>query len=97
MKSSKGSTLATLTTLARRTFNRADAGPHASLHNLALQCERPSGGHQLLRDLLPVLPNENKVASALKRRCPGPSPRFMPAPASLTGCRRPRDKTDASI
>ncbi|GBP37342.1 hypothetical protein EVAR_22802_1 [Eumeta japonica] len=47
--------------LVRRTFNRADAGPHASLHNLAPQCERPPGGHQLPRDLLPVPPNEDKV------------------------------------
>ncbi|GBP41446.1 hypothetical protein EVAR_36202_1 [Eumeta japonica] len=33
--------------LARRTFNRADAGPYTALHNLAPQCKRPPRGYQL--------------------------------------------------
>ncbi|GBP47504.1 hypothetical protein EVAR_30592_1 [Eumeta japonica] len=33
----------------------------------------------------------------LTRQCPGPSHRLMPAPASLTGYRRPRDERDSYV
>ncbi|GBP35271.1 hypothetical protein EVAR_19492_1 [Eumeta japonica] len=47
--------------LARHTFNRADASPYASLHNLAPQCEQPPGDYLLPRDMLPFFPNEDKI------------------------------------
>ncbi|GBP92478.1 RNA-directed DNA polymerase from mobile element jockey [Eumeta japonica] len=37
--------------LTKRAFNRADAGPHSSLHNLAPLLDRPIRGYQLPRDL----------------------------------------------
>ncbi|GBP72339.1 hypothetical protein EVAR_90436_1 [Eumeta japonica] len=40
-----------------------DAGLYISLHNLAPQCERPSRGYQLPRDLLSTLLNEDKSSS----------------------------------
>ncbi|GBP74679.1 hypothetical protein EVAR_58945_1 [Eumeta japonica] len=46
--------------LARRTFNRADAGPYISLHNLAPQYDRPTKGYQLL---LSKSSNEKKCSS----------------------------------
>ncbi|GBP30484.1 hypothetical protein EVAR_20937_1 [Eumeta japonica] len=50
-----------VTMLARRTFNRADAGPYPSLHNLAPHYDRPTKGYQLPRDLVSKSPNEGKL------------------------------------
>ncbi|GBP69108.1 RNA-directed DNA polymerase from mobile element jockey [Eumeta japonica] len=47
--------------LAQRAFNRADAGPYTSLHNLALQYYQPTKGYHLPRDLLSKSFNEEKV------------------------------------
>ncbi|GBP27452.1 Probable RNA-directed DNA polymerase from transposon X-element [Eumeta japonica] len=47
--------------LARRAFNRADAGPYTSLHNLAPQREQPPKDYQLPRDLLSPPSNEDKL------------------------------------
>ncbi|GBP15116.1 hypothetical protein EVAR_11418_1 [Eumeta japonica] len=60
--------------LARRTFNRADARPYPSLHNLAPHYDRPTKGYQLPQDLVSKSPNEEKV--------------LTPAPAPAAGCRR---------
>ncbi|GBP31070.1 RNA-directed DNA polymerase from mobile element jockey [Eumeta japonica] len=43
--------------LTRRAFNRADAGPHPSLHNLAPHLDRPTRGYQLPRDLVTETPD----------------------------------------
>ncbi|GBP77951.1 Probable RNA-directed DNA polymerase from transposon X-element [Eumeta japonica] len=42
--------------LTRCAFNRADAGPHPSLHNLAPHLDRPTKGYQLPRDLVTESP-----------------------------------------
>ncbi|GBP16282.1 hypothetical protein EVAR_93650_1 [Eumeta japonica] len=47
--------------LARRAFNRADAGPYTSLYNLAPHYNRSTKGYQLPRDLVSKSPNEGKV------------------------------------
>ncbi|GBP77239.1 RNA-directed DNA polymerase from mobile element jockey [Eumeta japonica] len=47
--------------LARRAFNRADAGPYPSLHNLAPHYDRPTKGYKLPRDLVSKSPKEGKV------------------------------------
>ncbi|GBP30312.1 RNA-directed DNA polymerase from mobile element jockey [Eumeta japonica] len=44
--------------LTRRAFNRADAGPHPSLHNLAPHLGRPTRGYQLPRDLVTESPDD---------------------------------------
>ncbi|GBP84999.1 hypothetical protein EVAR_64328_1 [Eumeta japonica] len=43
--------------LTRRAFNRTDAGPHPSLHNLAPHLDRPTRGYQLPRDLVTETPD----------------------------------------
>ncbi|GBP91292.1 hypothetical protein EVAR_96492_1 [Eumeta japonica] len=46
--------------LPRRAFNRTDAGPYTSQHNLASHYDRPTKGYQLPRDLISKSPNEGK-------------------------------------
>ncbi|GBP53956.1 RNA-directed DNA polymerase from mobile element jockey [Eumeta japonica] len=44
--------------LTRRVFNRADAGPHPSLHNLVPHLDRSMRGYQLPRDLVMESPDD---------------------------------------
>ncbi|GBP46022.1 hypothetical protein EVAR_24215_1 [Eumeta japonica] len=53
----------------QRTFNRSDEDLYTSLHNLTPQCEQPPRGYQLPRDLLPIPPNEDKVAVKTTKYC----------------------------
>ncbi|GBP19939.1 Probable RNA-directed DNA polymerase from transposon X-element [Eumeta japonica] len=47
--------------LTRRAFNRADASPYPSLHNLAPLLDRPTRGYQLPRDLVTETHDDEKV------------------------------------